>query len=411
MEKQAGNKLGITTALIVIGILLMYIAQTNPSALLVEIMDDLGINMAQGGFGISIVFLTCIVFSLLGPYIQHRIGLKNMYVLTLLVGGVGIALSLFATSYVMFLFSRAIYGAGFGLGIPFFGAAIMHWYSHRQQEAMNTINALFPFIGGIAYLALSVPLMKLFGGSWRLSLAFWGFLSIVVLMIWIVTVKNEGSFSSESAEIAEETAEEAGIIIYFNLIRRRESLILIIAIVSDFIAYAIVAGLLPTYYELEAGYSIETANSLALIFPGAAIPSGLFAYWHMARTGRRKGLIVFGQLIKVAGTVMFYFGGASLIGLVGIGCIGVGCCIWFPALYLVPMELERMTPTLVGAAHALISSFGFASGLISPAIAGWMGDIFSLRLAIFLSALPCMIGTIACLMIRETGPGAREFVR
>lgn len=397
------NKLSILTVLIILGVFFLNIAQMNPSAVLTQIMGDLDITMAQGGFGISVIFIPIIIFALVGPYIQQKIGLKKMYTLTLITGGSGILFYLFASNYAMLLVSRVLYGIGFGLSIPFIGAAIMHWYDPKQQEKMNTINALFPYFGNVVVYGLTIPIMELFAGSWRMALAIWGLLCFAVLLFWIGLINDEGPISSE---VVEEVSSDKNV--YSNIIRRKEIVILIIAFVCDFISFSIIASMLPTYYEVEAGYSPDLANNLTMIFPLAGIVGGLISYWYMAKSGRRKGLLVLGQALKVIGIVMFYFGETSLIGFFGIGLVGMGNSIWIPPMYLVPMELEGMTPTLVGASFSLITSFGFISGLIAPAVAGWMGDNFTLRLAIFLCAFPCLIGMIACMMIRETGPGAKK---
>ncbi|MDL2254409.1 MFS transporter [Ruminococcaceae bacterium OttesenSCG-928-I18] len=402
-KKKSINKLSVVTILIVLGIFFLYIAQMNPSAVLTQIMADLSINMAQGGMGISIIFVPIIICSLIGPYILAKLGLKNTFIVTLIIGGGGILLYLLANSYMMLLVSRVLYGIGYGLGVPFIGAAIMHWYTPKQQVTMNTINALFPYIANLIVYGLTIPMMELFNGSWKWALAIWGILCFAVLIFWVAMVKNEGPIS---AEVAGEVSSDKNV--YLNLIKRKEIIILIIAFVCDFISYSVVSGLLPTYYEVEAGYSPEMANNLTLIFPFAGIAGGLFAFWYMARSGKRKGLLVLGQAMKAVGIALFYFGGASALGFIGVGLIGMGNCIWIPAMYQVPLELERMTPTLVGAAFALITSCGFAMGFVAPALAGWMGDNFTLRLAIFLCAFPCLIGMVACLLIRETGPGRKN---
>ncbi|MDL2253918.1 MFS transporter [Ruminococcaceae bacterium OttesenSCG-928-I18] len=403
MQKKSVNKLPVLTVLGVAGIFFLYIGQMNPSAVLTQIMGDLNLNMAQGGFSISIIFIPIIIFALIGPYIQMKIGLKNMYIITLIVGGGGILMYLFANSYMMLLAARVLYGIGFGLGTPFFGAAIMHWYTPKQQVTMNTLNALFPYIGNVLVYGLTIPMMELFGGSWRMALSIWGILCFVVLIAWIAGVKNEGPIAAEEA--GEVTTDKN---VYLNLLKRKEIIILIVAFVCDFISFSIVSSMLPTYYEVEAGYSPELANNLTLIFPVAGIVGGLIAFGYMAKSGRRKGLLVLGQAMKVVGIILFYFGTTTAIGFIGVALIGMGNCIWVPAMFEVPMELENMTPTLVGASWSLITSCGFVSGLIAPTVAGWMGDNFTLRLAIFLCAFPCLIGMIACLLIRETGPGAKN---
>lgn len=402
-EQKEMNKLPMLSALIISGILFLYVAQMNPSAVLTVIMEDLDLTTAQGGLGISIIFVPIIIFALIGPFIQQKIGLKKMYALTLLTGGLGIALNLVATTNALFMVGRILYGIGFGLGTPFIGAAIMHWYNPKQQVRMNTLNALFPYIGNVLVFGLTVPLMNVFGGSWGMALAIWGIFCLVILTVWMVGVKDEGPIQADEAG---EVATDKNV--YLNLLKRKEIIILIIIFVCDFISYSIVGSMLPTYYVDEAGYTLEMANNLSLIFPAAGIIGGIVAFLYMEKSGRRKGLLMIGQAMKAVGLIMFFIAGTSPLGFFGIGLVGMGNCIWIPPMFEVPMELENMTPTLVGAAFALITSCGFVSGFIAPVVAGWMGDNFTLRLAMALCAIPCLLGLLAASMIRETGPGAKK---
>ncbi|HHW93467.1 MAG TPA: MFS transporter [Clostridiaceae bacterium] len=399
------NKLSVLTVLIVLGMFFLYIAQMNPSAVLTMIEEEYGIDAATSGLGVSIIFIPIILFQLVGSYIQDRIGLKKMYICSLLTGGLGIMANLIANSFLMFCVGRVLYGIGFGLSTPFIGAAIMHWYNPKQQVTMDTVNALFPYFANVLVFGLTIPLVTLFGGSWQASLSLWGFLCIIVLIAWVIGVKDEGPLKIEQEETTQSTDDKS---IYGNIIKRKEIIILLIAFVCDFISYSIISILLPTYFQRDHGFSIELANNLTLIFPIAGIAGGLIAYAVMARTGRRKTLLWLGQAMKVVGAVLIYVGKTTLFGYAGIALVGMGNCIWIPPMFVVPMELEGMTPTRVGAAFSLITSCGFAAGFIAPVIAGWLSASFSYGFAIFLCAFPCLIGLIACLMIRETGPGAKQ---
>lgn len=403
MVVKRNKGLILITALMLVGMFVANVAQFNPSSVLTVIMEDLSIDMAQGGFGISVVFIPIIIFSLLGPFILTKIGLKNMFSLAMLFLAVGVSANMIVENFTMFLFGRICYGIGYGLITPFIGAAIMQWYNPRQQGIMNTLNALLPYISSLVVYGLTIPLVKLFHNSWRSALSVWGFIGILILIIWFLFIKNEGPVIN--SEISGEISTEKNI--YFNLLKRKEIIILIVTFACDFISYSVLSSMLPTLYQVEAGMSIEMANNVTLIIPVAAIIGGIVAGYVMARTQRRKTLLWLGQSLKVVGITMIYFGGAGLMGYAGIALVGIGNIIWIPSMYSIPMELEAMTPTLVGAAFALITSSGFISGFAAPIFAGWLGEQFSLRFAIFLSAFPCLIGLIACTMIRETGPGKK----
>lgn len=404
MPDNRQSSKSLLTVLILLGMLFLYTAQMSPSTVLTLIEEDYGINPTMSGFGISVIFIPIVIFGLIGAPIQDRIGLKKTFILALAFGGVGVLLNMVAGSFAVFMIGRILYGVGFGLSTPFIGAAIMHWYTDRQLVAMDTANALFPYVGNVILYGLTVPIMGLFSNSWKASLSIWGVLCVVILFIWAFGVKDEGPF--KSAEEAASEVKETGV--YSNILRRKEIIILFIAFVCDFISFSVISALLPTFYQRDYGLDIGLANNLTMIFPFAGLIAGIVAFFIMARTGKRKTLLWLGQALKVIGILLIFIGGPDFIGLVGVFLVGAGNCLWIPPMYVVPMDLEDMNPTRVGAAFAFITSGGYVSGLIAPIIAGSLSVAFNYGTAIVLCAIPCCIGLCACLAIRETGPGRPE---
>ncbi|WP_418667669.1 CynX/NimT family MFS transporter [Allofournierella sp.] len=396
------NSLSLLTALILSGTLFLYVAQMSPSAVLTLLEQEYRIDPAASSFGISVVFLPIILFSLGGSYLLARVGLKKTYALALLLGGLGIVLNLFAENFLLFCIGRIVYGAGFGLSTPFIGAAIMRWYSPPQRVKMDTANALLPYLGNILVFALTLPLTAAFAGSWKAALSVWGFFSLAVLALWLPLAREEGPLAASAPGTV--CPAEKGI--YRGLVRRREIRLLLIAFVCDFISFSVVTSLLPTYFQRDWGMAIQAANRITTLFPVAGVAGGIAAYHVMARTGRRRTLLWLGQALKAAGIALIYFGGAGAPGLAGVVLVGVGNCIWIPPMFVVPMELEGMTPARVGAAFSLITSCGFAGGLAAPILAGSLSARTSYGFAIFLCIAPCLAGLLAALAIRETGPGA-----
>lgn len=404
MSDNRQTSKSMLTVLILLGMLFLYIAQMSPSTVLTLIEEDYGISPTMSGFSISVIFIPIVIFGLVGAPIQDRIGLKKTFILALAFGGGGVLVNLVAGSFAIFVIGRILYGIGFGLSTPFIGAAIMHWYQDRQLVAMDTANALFPYVGNIMLYGLTIPFVGIFGNSWKAALSLWGVLCIIILFIWAFGVKDEGPFKSSEAAASEE--KEKGV--YSNVLKRKEIIILFIAFVCDFISFSVISALLPTFYQRDYGLDIGLANNLTMIFPFAGLIAGIVAFFIMARTGKRKTLLWLGQALKVVGILLIFIGGPDFIGLVGVFLVGAGNCLWIPAMYVVPMDLEDMNPTRVGAAFAFITSGGYISGLIAPIIAGALSEVFNYGTAIVVCAFPCCIGLVACLMIRETGPGRAE---
>lgn len=131
----------------------------------------------------------------------------------------------------------------------------------------------------------------------------------------------------------------------------------------DFASFAFIAGILPTFYMVEAGLTLDVANKLATIFPVAGVVGALIAGLILNRTSKRKPLLWLGQVLKFIGITLMVMGLENAIGIIGLMLLGFGNALWMPSMYTIPMDLENMNSTRVGGAFALITSCGFAQVL------------------------------------------------
>ena len=418
------KKMGLISVLIIIGIWIAYVQQMAPSPLLVTLRDHFNIvnNDALLNLSVSIIFPMIIIASILGGMIEHKIGTRNLFVWTMLFVGIGVLINYVAVNYTIFLIGRALFGIGFGLGIPFIGSAIMKWYTPKQREMMNTINGLFPFVGTVVSFGLMVPLYNYFGNSWKQAMGIWGIGIVIVGLLWVLLVKEDDIV----VQTTDDTPEVQEKNIYRNLWKRRDIKLLCITFVCDFFVYSYMAVILPTFL-LESGNMTEAAAGFwaAIAFPAVGIIGGSVGGIAIAKTGKRKPSMALGQIIKIIGTSVAALGSGISVWfiIVGAAIFGFGNSLWMPGMYTVPMELDQMNPTRVGAAFALISSCGFVSGFISPIIGGWLTNTlmavsnitdpmlshsFGLKWSLFIFGFINLIGFICISLLQETGPAAQK---
>jgi MFS family permease len=424
-NNRQGKRLILASALIIAGILLAYVQQMSPSPLLLILGDYFGImdNDALLNLSISIIFPALIGASLLGGILEQKIGTRNLYVWTLIFLAAGVLINYFAVSYSVFLLGRLTYGIGFGLGIPFIGSAIMKWYTPKQREFMNTINGLFPFVGTVISFSLLVPVYNMLGNSWQRALGIWGFGFLAVLLLWLLLIRESGT-ETRHAAAAPAPAEEREKGLYVGLLKRRNIRLLCIAFICDFFCYSYTAVILPTLFS-QLGDMPEARAGLwaAIVFPLVGILGGFTGGVMIAKTGLRRPSIMLGQMAKFVGmlitALLSDFSIAFLI--IGTACFGFGNSLWMPGLYTMPMELENMNSTRVGAAFALISSCGFVAGFLAPVIGGWLTNllmtfsgieneilnhVFGLRWSLFAFCFVNLIALLCAVKLKETGPGA-----
>lgn len=417
MSKIINNNRGLMTILIIAGVLISYVQQMAPSPLLSILKEGFHIQSdALINLSVSIVFPMVIIASILGSTIEQKIGNRNLYILTMGFLAAGILTNYISTSYILFLIGRAVYGIGFGLGIPFIGAAIMKWYTPKQQIVMNTINGLFPYVGTVISFSLLVPLYRAFGDSWKQALGIWGIGILVIGALWALFIKPQEDETTGTVNQVEKN-------LYNDLWKRRDIKLLCGTFIFDFFCYSYICVILPTFLMLIGNMTEEAAGFWAAVaLPAVGIVGGILGGMVMSVTGKRKPPMALGQLLKFLGILGIVFGANTSFWLVitGAALFGLGDGMWVPGMYTVGMELEDMTPTRVGAAFALISSCGFAAGFISPIIGGWLTNIlmpmagfsdvslshvFGLKWSLFIFAFTNLICFVCVLLLKETGPG------
>lgn len=415
------NKMSYISILIVVGLLLSYFQQMAPSPLLGVLRDyyNIGNNDALLNLSISIMYPPIILASIGGGVIEQRVGTKNLFTLSMMFVAIGVLINYVSVNYTIFLIGRALYGIGFGLGIPFIGSAIMKWYTPKQRGRMNTINGLFPFVGAVMSFSLLVPMYTLFKKSWKHAIGISGFIIIIILALWIMIFhekKTDDVKRNDENEVYEKN-------MYLNLWKRRTIKLLCITFICDFFCYSYMSVILPTFL-LEIGNMTEASAGFwsAIAFPAMGIIGGMIGGVMIAKTGKRKPSMALGQILEVIGISFAALGSSVSVwcAIIGVAIFGLGNSIWMPGAYTVPMELEDMNSNRVGGAFALICSCGFAAGFISPIFGGLLTNMlmsisninnpiqnhaFGLKWSMFLFGFINLIGFISITLMKETGPG------
>jgi MFS family permease len=424
-------RLALLTTLLIVGIFIGYVHQMAPSPIFNMLVKDYAIYSGDGltdyarlNLPVSIMFLFIIIASIAGAPLELRIGPRNLYIVVLTLLTAGTLMNYAARDFTLYTLGRAVMGAGFGLGLPFIGSAIMRWYSPRQREIMNSINGMFPFVGTVISFGVMVPLTHAFGGSWRQALGIWGFGCSVVLILWILLVRE---LPLQPGEPGTDTQDEGTLQLYGGLWKRKEIKLLSVAFTCDFFCYAYIAAILPTYLGMAGNISEAQAGLLAAIaFPAMGILGALIGGAWLTTGGKRKPPFISGQILKFLGICVASLGAGISIWMIVAGMVlfGLGNSMWMPAMYNIITDLDEMTPTRAGASFAFTSAFGFVAGVISPYLGGLLTNVLiassgisdpvlaqmhGLRWSLFAFGFLNLICLACALSIRETGKGKKAF--
>lgn len=414
------KSLPLMTFLILFGLLISYICQMSPSPFLSAIKAEFNITAGDSvlNLAVSIIYPTLILASFFGNAVERRIGTYKMFVWILILLSVGILFNFFSVSFPLFLVGRAIFGLGFGLGIPFIGSAIMQLYDEGWQQTLNTVNALFPFLGTLISFALLIPFSTSLPGGWKTALGIWGLGTLVTLALWLLFVRPQ-HFPSTTDSVGEPSSPEPHL--YHNLLKRKEIFLLCIVFMCDYFCYSYIVTILPTMLMEQCQLSESLASLMAaLTFPGVGCIGCLLGGSVSAKSGYRKPSLVFGVALEVVGIFLCTLLApvSSLFVYLGIAAFAFGNGYWLPVLYQIPMDLPDMTPARVGASFSITSICAFVCGFVSPSIGGWLTNLISstssltnsaaahahgLRWSLFAFGFVNGIGLAAALLIRETG--------
>ena len=374
------HRLAAVTAVLILGILICYLHEMSPSALMGLLRAEFGLegNDMLMNLRVSIVFPMIILGSLWGSALERRLGTYHLFTLAMAFATVGLLGNLLAGSYPVFLVLRAVYALGFGLSIPFIGSAIMKWYPPARRDAMTTVDGMFPFLSTLLSFAVLVPLSNLFHGSWRMALAVWGVITLILLVLWLTALKEPvHQPSPRSSEASPGTGSALS-----DLLRRRPIRMLSIIFVCDFFCYSYLATILPTFLYEISDLSESTANLLAAVaFPLLGLLGCLCGGALMARLPRRRPILAAGQLLKIAGMLLAVLAaGHSLpVTVAGVGLFGFGNGLWMPVMFRIPTELPGMDSGRVAAAFSMMMSIGYVSGFIAPLLGGALCDLLAVR--------------------------------
>ena len=357
--------------------------QMAPSPILMYIGEEFGIagNDALMNLAISIIYPTLILGCLLGGIIEKKIGTKALMTITGLAATAGLLINFVSVNYTVFLIGRALFGFGFGIGIPFMGSAIMKWYVGRSRELMTTVNSLFPFIGTVTCYLIIAPQYHMFFDNVKTTFGVWGIVLGILTLIWIIFIKAPTTDDSPSDIETNDSESDSsvGFSIYLDLLKNKSIRLLSITFICDFACYSYMATILPTYL-MEVGHMEEASATLwsAIAFPAAGIVGCAIAGIVNTSLGQKKFTLVSGQILKLIGIIIMTLLGSSnpILLIVGTVLFGFGNSFWMPSFYGIPTELPGMDASRVAASFSLSSSCGFVMGFIVPVAGGLLTGLF-----------------------------------
>jgi len=384
----------VLVSVLVPGIAWNYIIMVVP-----DVLGDLGLQIGQWGVlwaGISLgVLVSSIPAGALGDHFgaRHSVGWGTALI------GLSLLLRATATGFVTVLFAMVLFGLALGLVIANLAKAIAVWFP--PDELGMAYGGNQAGIGlGIGVATLVTPLLLIPLGGWRELTRLLGYGTIALAAFWLLTVRDRAGVASATAGQGRRVWEAMGQALAVKELR-------IVALCS-FLFFGGNLGMLgyfPTYLVTIQGMSAQAAGGIATLAPWAFILGAILLPMLSDRLGRRKVVYVGG--IFASGLLVFAY--AYLLGLpLALAAITLGLVAGAVVLlYVVPIEMEEVGPSLAGSAIGVVNAAGFAGGVLMPLLGMRLVQIRPV-LGIGLWAGCFVLSALCFTAIRETGSRLSE---
>lgn len=189
--------------LILIGLnLRIGVASVGP--VLGDILDDLQLSATTASLLTTIPVFAFGAFAFLTPGLTRRFGMHRVLGIIMIILAAGIALRL-QPSLLALLGGTILVGASIAIGNVLLPTAIKSDFSHRAGLMMGLYSTAL-FLGAALASGLTVPMLSLFGGSWRWAMGIWAIPAVLAAILFIPQMRGSrklrGRRSGGPSEVA-----------------------------------------------------------------------------------------------------------------------------------------------------------------------------------------------------------------
>ena len=379
-----------------------------PAPILQEIRNGLGISLSSAGLIISIIALCIGIFSLLGALVAERIGALRALVIGIWLMAIGQVASGYAPNFAALLACRVLEGVGYGLVIAPPGTLVMQWFGEGEWPYINMVNFSFGYVGLTAVFRATPALFAAVGGSWQMTLLWYGVGSAGVALLWTIFGReHRGEVATVAPGPIEDAAERGSALM--EVAKMRNVLLIAGGLFGGMWVFQIYTAFLPEFFRSYRGMSMAEASMMTQVLPLTGLFAALGGGIGTGMSGLRKPFtwpIAFATLIGCAGALMLpdpTWIRLSLV-LVGIGSAGS-----LAAITTLLMELPGMNPIRVGAALGFVWAIGYFGAFVSPFLGGALAAHLGLRTVMLGFLAFQFLPIVTMYFLPETGPGRTRY--
>ncbi|SNC60058.1 MFS transporter, CP family, cyanate transporter [Kytococcus aerolatus] len=346
-------------ALVVVAVLALLLrpAATSVGPVLPELSEALGGGGVAAGLLTALPPLAFGVMGLLAVPVARRLGLSGALLASAAIAVAGLLLRPWVGSMPVFLALSTLALVGGALGNVLLPAWIKRHSTGVLQRRLTSVYVAVLSVGGAAGAFLAVPLAQLPGSSWRTSLAAWGVLAAVPMLLWFVVWRRAGhDFPAQATTTGRPVP-----------IWRSPTAV---ALTGMFALQSLNAytqfGWLPRIYT-----GADVGAGLAGFYTGIIATCGILGGWVMpqviARLDDARPLAVAWGVLTTIGYLGLLWRPAEL-GLLWALVLGVGGFAFPMVLALLPARTRH--PVVTARLSGIVQPIGYFGAAVGPLTAG-----------------------------------------
>jgi predicted MFS family arabinose efflux permease len=392
------KKMILVSVLCGLGYMMYSVDRMTVSSAIGLIATDFGLGKGQSGILLSSFFYGFIGFLFLSGIIADKLSGKPVLILGLVMFSVATMLTGVAGSLSSLIFYRVMTGIGEGVFWPAASLEVANVTTEKQRTTVMSLYWMGYPIGGFFGTWLGAVLGPEYG--WRVVFYVAGGLGILVAIAYAILVK------SEPKKVVTIAAHEK--IPLKQLFRNQSVMLMAFYYFLLLSGWWIVLLWAPTFLMNVKQLTIGTAGTIASLL-GLTGALGGFLLGRICDGGdfSRKRSILIG--ITVASSLLMaamvlqlpVFAVVILVLLLGL--------LGYPVTPLVlSFTAELVPPQLRGSAIGFVMNVGMTAGGISPVLAGYFADKYSMSAVWFVAACVMVVSSVLLLGVRKAAKPVKE---